>query len=79
MDRAESERTMDSVISGSKYGFCIIFKSTIILASVHFHCASTEGVTQEKRDTGTPKNQNEQNNYFIDKSRSQSWNERDSP
>lgn len=75
MDRAESERTMDSVISGSKYGFCIIFKSTIILACVHFHYASTRVSPKEKRDTGTQKNQNEQNNYFIDKSRSQSWNE----
>ncbi len=53
----------------------LFFKSTIILASVHFHCASTRVSPKEKRDTGTPKNQNEQNNYFIDKSRSQSWNE----
>lgn len=76
MDRAESERTMDSVISGSKYGFCIIFKSTIIiLASVHFHCASTRVSPKEKRGTGTQKDQNEQKNYLIDKSRSQSWNE----
>lgn len=70
MDRAESERTMDSVISVSKYGFCIIFKSTIILASVHFHYASTRVSPKEKRDTGTQKNQNEQKNYLIDKSHS---------
>lgn len=50
MDRAESEQTMDSVISGSKYGFCIIFKSTIILASVHFHYASYRVSPKEKRD-----------------------------
>lgn len=40
MDMAESERTMDSIISGSIYGFCIIFKSKIISASVRFHYAS---------------------------------------
>lgn len=41
VDGAESERTMDSVMSGSKYGFCITFKSTRISTSVHPHYAST--------------------------------------
>jgi len=63
MDRVESERTMDSVISG----FCIIFKSTIFSASVHFYYASKHQVVTQK-DRGTQKKQDEQKNYFTNKS-----------